>query len=123
MNIRRSAQSRQISVQCALLFKSDCILNIMYSFQVKSPLSIEMSPSGQAVVDVGHRIELHCRVSPKRLSSAKAWLKDGVVLRRNSEEVLVLDRVQREDAGMYQCHVSADDDSAQMSAQVILGGK
>uniref|UniRef100_A0A8D8VVZ6 Down syndrome cell adhesion molecule-like protein Dscam2 n=1 Tax=Cacopsylla melanoneura TaxID=428564 RepID=A0A8D8VVZ6_9HEMI len=89
--------------------------------QVKSSLSIEMSPSGQVVVDVGHRIELHCRVSPKRLASAKAWLKDGLVLRRNSEEVLVLDRVQREDAGMYQCHVSADDDSAQMSAQVILG--
>ncbi|KAI5734243.1 hypothetical protein M8J77_004297 [Diaphorina citri] len=89
--------------------------------QVKSSLSIEMSPSGQVVVDVGHRIELHCRVSPKRLSSAKAWLKDGLVLRRNSDEVLVLDRVQREDAGMYQCHVSADDDSAQMSAQVILG--
>ncbi|KAL1457020.1 hypothetical protein WDU94_001698 [Cyamophila willieti] len=85
--------------------------------QVKSSLSIEMSPSGQVVVDVGHKIELHCRVSPKRLASAKAWLKDGLVLRRNSEEVLVLDRVQREDAGMYQCHVSADDDSAQMSAQ------
>ncbi|XP_026677046.1 Down syndrome cell adhesion molecule-like protein Dscam2 [Diaphorina citri] len=102
-------------LSAAKMFEKHRILN------VKKDESVILPCSAQVVVDVGHRIELHCRVSPKRLSSAKAWLKDGLVLRRNSDEVLVLDRVQREDAGMYQCHVSADDDSAQMSAQVILG--
>jgi Immunoglobulin I-set domain len=58
------------------------------------------------------------------------WSKDGQPLQSNGKvtiqdqgKVLMVDHVQREDAGMYQCLIRTDDDSAQGTAEIRLGGK
>jgi Immunoglobulin I-set domain len=59
-----------------------------------------------------------------------SWSKDGQPLQSSSKvtiqdqgKVLMVDHVQREDAGMYQCLIRTDDDSAQGTAEIRLGGK
>ena len=54
------------------------------------------------------------------------WLKDGQRLERTSEinaQKLHIPSVQREDQGMYQCVVSAEDETAHATAELRLGGK
>ncbi|KAJ1530753.1 hypothetical protein ONE63_005607 [Megalurothrips usitatus] len=88
----------------------------------------------QVTVDVGARTELRCSVSGGNVGvgdgsggggggqPTRAWYKDGHVLAGATHASLVLDNVQREDAGMYQCVARADnDDSAQAATQVMLG--
>lgn len=91
---------------------------------VTSPLSVVVQPSKQLTVDVGARAVLTCVVSGTSLhpTATRTWLKDGHVIGPGAES-LVLQKVQREDAGMYQCLVRTEDDSAQSSVQLRLGGK
>ncbi|XP_066995296.2 cell adhesion molecule Dscam2 [Anabrus simplex] len=97
------------------------------SLHVVSPLSVVVQPAGQVTLDVGARGELHCLVSgaPSHPPAQRIWLKDGhVVGSRGGDsagEYFVLEKVQREDAGMYQCLVRGEDDSAQSSVQLLLG--
>lgn len=49
-------------------------------------------------------------------------MKDGVAL-SHSDTVLRIDQVRREDKGMYQCFVRNDQESAQASAELKLGGR
>lgn len=57
------------------------------------------------------------------------WMKDGRNLRQGpgfnfpSKDQVIITAVRRQDAGMYQCFVSNEFDSAQGSAQLTLGGK
>ena len=94
------------------------------TLHVTSPLSVVVQPSGQLTVDVGARAQLTCLVagSSPHSTPTRAWLKDGHVI-GPSTETLLLERVQREDAGMYQCMVRTEDDSAQSSVQLRLGGQ
>ncbi|XP_046406414.1 Down syndrome cell adhesion molecule-like protein Dscam2 [Ischnura elegans] len=96
-----------------------------------SPLAVSLHPR-HAVVDAGHRAEFRCHVSGARPGASISWLKDGQPVGGagsgpgsrvsvDGGERLVVDRVQREDAGMYQCMVRADEDSAQGSAELRLG--
>lgn len=77
-------------------------------------------------VDVGARAELRCTVSGGNVGQgqpSRAWYKDGHLLAGASHQTLVVEHVQREDAGMYQCVARADnDDSAQAASQLLLGG-
>ena len=49
-------------------------------------------------------------------------MKDGVAL-SHSDNVLRIEQVRREDKGMYQCFVRNDQESAQASAELKLGGR
>lgn len=85
-----------------------------------------IQPSGQFKADIGSRAEIYCFVSGGTLGAAtsRTWLKDShVVGPATNSEKLVISRVQREDAGMYQCIVQGEDDNVQSSVQLILGGK
>ena len=50
------------------------------------------------------------------------WTKDGKRL-PTSDSVIRIDAVRREDRGMYQCFVRNDQDSAQSTAELKLGGR
>nr|CAD7393335.1 unnamed protein product [Timema cristinae] len=94
------------------------------TLQVTSSISIMIQPSGQLTVDVGGRAEMQCIVTGSLVhTSSPIWLKDGHVIGPvgTSLEKLILENVQRDDAGMYQCIVRGEDDSAQSSVQLQLG--
>jgi hypothetical protein len=95
-----------------------------FTLHVISPLSVVIQPSGQLTVDVGAKAELACIVTgtSPHPSATRTWLKDGHVIGPGTER-LILEKVQREDAGMYQCVVRSEDDSAQSSLQLRLGGE
>jgi Down syndrome cell adhesion protein 1 len=50
------------------------------------------------------------------------WMKNGKRL-STSEPILRVDAVRREDRGMFQCFVRNDQDSAQSTAELKLGGR
>nr|CAD7589389.1 unnamed protein product [Timema genevievae] len=94
------------------------------TLQVTSSISIMIQPSGQLTVDVGGRAEMQCIVTGSLVhTSSPTWLKDGHVIGPvgTSLERLILENVQRDDAGMYQCIIRGEDDSAQSSVQLQLG--
>nr|CAD7442429.1 unnamed protein product [Timema bartmani] len=94
------------------------------TLQVTSSISIMIQPSGQLTVDVGGRAEMQCIVTGSLVhKSSPTWLKDGHVIGPvgTSLERLILENVQRDDAGMYQCIIRGEDDSAQSSVQLQLG--
>ncbi|KAL1110190.1 hypothetical protein AAG570_008267 [Ranatra chinensis] len=100
------------------------------NLQVGIPLAVSLQPSGQVVVDVGVRLELNCIVTGGH-NRVISWLKDANpviptttqpdLLISGSMEKLVINRVIREDAGMYQCLVRDEETSIQGSVQLILG--
>jgi hypothetical protein len=94
------------------------------TLHVTSPLNVVVQPTGQLTVDVGGKATLACLVTGTSpyVPATRTWLKDGHVIGPGGE-TLVLDKVQREDAGMYQCLVRSEDDSAQSSVQLRLGGE
>jgi len=49
-------------------------------------------------------------------------MKDGKRL-QTTESVIRIDAVRREDKGMYQCFVRNDQDSAQSTSELKLGGR
>jgi Down syndrome cell adhesion protein 1 len=50
------------------------------------------------------------------------WMKNGKRL-PTTEPVIRVDAVRREDRGMFQCFVRNDQDSAQSTAELKLGGR
>lgn len=52
-----------------------------------------------------------------------SWLKDGKTMPGHEESVLRIDSVRKEDKGMYQCVVRNEQESAQGSAELKLGGR
>lgn len=95
--------------------------------QVISPLSVAMQPAGQITADIGSRAELTCVVTggsaPGSGAAQRVWLKDGhvIVPASSTQDKFLISRVQREDAGMYQCLVRGETESAQSSLQLVLG--
>ena len=94
------------------------------TLHVTSPLNVAIQPPGQLTVDVGAKAILRCLVTGvvTHPTAAHTWLKDGHVISQGAE-IHVIERVQREDAGMYQCLARSEDDSAQSSVQLHLGGE
>ncbi|KAG8228352.1 hypothetical protein J437_LFUL006803 [Ladona fulva] len=106
---------------------------IEVALTISSPLSVSLHPR-HATIDAGHRAEFRCHVSGARPGTNVSWLKDGQPVGGgaggssgrvsvDATERLVVDAVQREDAGMYQCIVRGDEDSSQGSAELRLGGE
>ncbi|KAG1677537.1 Down syndrome cell adhesion molecule-like protein Dscam2 [Nymphon striatum] len=77
------------------------------------------------VADVGKIVNLTCTVSGYPVDNIKWRLnsEDIVVDRRiyNHGKVLTIKRIERKDAGMYQCFVKNDLQTVQATAQLLLG--
>ena len=88
---------------------------------VTAPLSASIEPQVQTV-DYGRPATLTCNAEGNPIKSI-SWMKDGVVLGQHNEPILRIEQVRRDDRGMYQCFVRNDQESAQASAELKLGGR
>ena len=75
----------------------------------------------QQVVDYGRSAKFRCNYQGNPVKEV-AWLKDGRPL-GHTEPVLRITSVSREHRGMYQCFVRNDQESAQATAELRLGGR
>ncbi|XP_050693602.1 cell adhesion molecule Dscam2-like isoform X49 [Eriocheir sinensis] len=87
---------------------------------VTAPLSAQVEPKVQTV-EFGRPATFTCTYRGNPVKSV-SWLKDGVLL-EHKEAVLRINSVGREDKGMYQCFVRNDQESAQATAELKLGGR
>ncbi|XP_015436891.1 PREDICTED: Down syndrome cell adhesion molecule-like protein Dscam2 [Dufourea novaeangliae] len=87
---------------------------------VTAPLAAEIEPSTQTI-DFGRPATFTCNVRGNPIKTI-SWLKDGKPLGLE-EPVLRIDSVKKEDKGMYQCFVRNDQESAQATAELKLGGR
>ncbi len=92
-----------------------------------APLSAYIEPPLQTI-DVGSEAIFNCTVYGHPVSGVQ-WYRDGRPLDLDdrvtleSEQVLRITQVQREDRGMYQCLIRNDRENAQAAAQLAIGGK
>ena len=87
-----------------------------------APLSAEVEPKVQ-VVDYGRPATFKCNYRGNPVKSV-SWMKNGVEIKRKSQSaVLKIDSVKKEDGGMYQCFIRNDQESAQATAELRLGGR
>ncbi|XP_026295697.1 Down syndrome cell adhesion molecule isoform X18 [Apis mellifera] len=87
---------------------------------VTAPLGAEIEPSTQTI-DFGRPATFTCNVRGNPIKTV-SWLKDGKPLGLE-EAVLRIESVKKEDKGMYQCFVRNDQESAQATAELKLGGR
>ncbi|KAK4311637.1 hypothetical protein Pmani_016876 [Petrolisthes manimaculis] len=87
---------------------------------VTAPLSAQVEPNVQTV-EFGRPATFSCTYRGNPVKSV-TWLKDGTAL-NHKEAVLRIDSVGREDKGMYQCFIRNDQESAQATAELKLGGR
>lgn len=87
---------------------------------VTAPLTAEIEPSIQTI-DFGRPATFTCTVQGNPIKTV-SWLKDGKPLGLE-ERVLRIESVKKEDKGMYQCFVRNDQESAQATAELKLGGR
>nr|AGK90306.1 down syndrome cell adhesion molecule [Cherax quadricarinatus] len=87
---------------------------------VTAPLSAQVEPSVQTV-EFGRPATFTCTYRGNPVKSV-SWFKDGTPI-NHKEAVLRIDTVGREDKGMYQCFVRNDQESAQATAELKLGGR
>ncbi|XP_054089323.1 cell adhesion molecule Dscam2 isoform X16 [Zeugodacus cucurbitae] len=87
---------------------------------VTAPLSAKIDPPTQTV-DFGRPAVFTCQYSGNPIKTI-SWLKDGKAM-GHSDQVLRIESVKKEDKGMYQCFVRNDQESAEASAELKLGGR
>ncbi|XP_076297118.1 Down syndrome cell adhesion molecule 1 isoform X36 [Lasioglossum baleicum] len=87
---------------------------------VTAPLAAEIEPSTQTI-DFGRPATFTCNVRGNPIKTI-SWLKDGKPLGLE-DHVLRIESVKKEDKGMYQCFVRNDQESAQATAELKLGGR
>lgn len=73
------------------------------------------------MVDFGRSATFKCNVRGNPIRDV-FWLKNGRPMGR-TERVLRIESVKKEDRGMYQCFVRNDQESAQATAELKLGGR
>lgn len=120
--------NQYLFVKMSFMFSIESNIMINVAIQVQSSLSVTMQPAGQLTADIGSRAELTCVVTGGSATGGAAqrvWLKDGhvIVPASSAQDQFLISRVQREDAGMYQCLVRGETESAQSSVQLVLGCK
>ncbi|KAB7494488.1 Hemicentin-1 [Armadillidium nasatum] len=87
---------------------------------VTAPLNAQVEPAVQTV-EFGRPATFTCSYTGNPVKSV-SWYKDGKPL-KHKEAVLRIPNVGREDKGMYQCFVRNDQESAQGTAELKLGGR
>ncbi|KAK7868985.1 hypothetical protein R5R35_013907 [Gryllus longicercus] len=87
---------------------------------VTAPLSAKIEPETQTV-DFGRPAVFTCKFEGNPIKTI-SWLKDGRSL-NHEDAVLRIDSVRKEDKGMYQCFIRNDQESAEATAELKLGGR
>ncbi|XP_043478457.1 Down syndrome cell adhesion molecule-like protein Dscam2 isoform X47 [Leptopilina heterotoma] len=87
---------------------------------VTAPLSAEIEPTVQTV-DFGRPATFTCNVKGNPVKTI-SWLKDGKPL-GHEDQTLRIESVKKEDKGMYQCFIRNDQESAQATSELKLGGR
>lgn len=87
---------------------------------VTAPLSAKIDPPTQTV-DFGRPAVFTCQYTGNPIKTI-SWMKDGKPI-GHSDATLRIESVKKEDNGMYQCFVRNDQESAQASAELKLGGR
>ncbi|XP_055856729.1 cell adhesion molecule Dscam2 isoform X24 [Episyrphus balteatus] len=87
---------------------------------VTAPLAAKIDPPTQTV-DFGRPAVFTCQYTGNPIKTV-SWLKDGKKI-GHSDPVLRIESVKKEDKGMYQCFVRNDQESAEASAELKLGGR
>lgn len=87
---------------------------------VTAPLSSKIDPPTQTV-DFGRPAVFTCNFEGNPIKTI-GWLKDGKPI-KHSEPVLRIESVKKDDKGMYQCFIRNDQESAQATAELKLGGR
>lgn len=87
---------------------------------VTAPLSAKIDPAMQ-IVDFGRPVVFTCHFSGNPVKTV-SWLKDGKSIGHN-DAILRIESVKKEDKGMYQCVIRNDQESAQSSSELKLGGR
>ncbi|XP_039301100.1 Down syndrome cell adhesion molecule-like protein Dscam2, partial [Nilaparvata lugens] len=88
---------------------------------VTAPLAAGVEPTTQTV-DFGRPAIFRCNYEGNPVKTV-SWLKDGKSIAGHEESVLRIESVRKEDKGMYQCFVRNEQESAQASAELKLGGR
>jgi predicted hotdog family 3-hydroxylacyl-ACP dehydratase len=99
------------------------------TLNVVTPLTAHIRPQ-QQIVDAGTPAMFNCSVQGGSGSMHISWLKDTHPLLDNTHvsivqqgQMLLLRNVRKSDRGMYQCVARSNDESAQGSAELTLGGE
>ncbi|XP_030081941.1 Down syndrome cell adhesion molecule-like protein Dscam2 isoform X10 [Drosophila hydei] len=87
---------------------------------VTAPLSAKIDPPTQTI-DFGRPAVFTCQYTGNPIKTV-SWMKDGKAM-GHSDPVLRIESVKKEDKGMYQCFVRNDQESAEASAELKLGGR
>ncbi|XP_043866972.1 Down syndrome cell adhesion molecule-like protein Dscam2 isoform X3 [Drosophila mojavensis] len=87
---------------------------------VTAPLSAKIDPPTQTI-DFGRPAVFTCQYTGNPIKTV-SWMKDGKAI-GHSDSVLRIESVKKEDKGMYQCFVRNDQESAEASAELKLGGR
>ncbi|XP_018916617.2 cell adhesion molecule Dscam2 isoform X1 [Bemisia tabaci] len=107
---------------------SGVVEQLRVALVVRTPLAVTLSPGGEVTVDVGSRLAVRCLVGGGRGHLSRTWLRNGQAVGpataphvAATQDTLVVERVKKEDAGMYQCVAKTDEESAQAAVQLMLG--
>ncbi|XP_044270333.1 Down syndrome cell adhesion molecule-like protein Dscam2 isoform X47 [Tribolium madens] len=87
---------------------------------VTAPLKAKIEPQVQTI-DFGRPATFTCNFEGNPIKTI-SWLKDGHPIDHN-EAVLRIESVRKEDKGMYQCFIRNDQESAEATAELKLGGR
>nr|XP_040576477.1 Down syndrome cell adhesion molecule-like protein Dscam2 isoform X20 [Lepeophtheirus salmonis] len=87
---------------------------------VTAPLSVDVEPKTQ-VVDYGRSVTFKCNYKGNPIKEV-FWLKNGKSINHN-ENTLRINSVKKDDRGMYQCFIRNEQESAQATAELKLGGR
>ncbi|XP_030766966.1 Down syndrome cell adhesion molecule-like protein Dscam2 [Sitophilus oryzae] len=87
---------------------------------VTAPLKASIEPKVQTV-DFGRPAVFTCKLEGNPIKTI-SWMKDGNKI-DHTDAVLKIDAVRKEDKGMYQCFIRNDQESAEATAELKLGGR
>ncbi|XP_045473824.1 Down syndrome cell adhesion molecule-like protein Dscam2 isoform X12 [Harmonia axyridis] len=87
---------------------------------VTAPLKANIAPNVQTI-DFGRPAVFTCNFEGNPIKTIR-WLKDGHPM-DHQEAVLRIEAVRKEDKGMYQCFIRNDQESAEATAELKLGGR
>lgn len=87
---------------------------------VTAPLKAKIEPTTQTI-DFGRPATFTCIFEGNPIKTI-GWLKDGKPI-GHEDAVLKIESVKKEDKGMYQCFIRNDQESAEATAELKLGGR
>ncbi|CAH1122837.1 unnamed protein product [Ceutorhynchus assimilis] len=87
---------------------------------VTAPLKASIEPKVQTV-DFGRPAVFTCKFEGNPIKTV-SWMKDGNKL-DHTDAVLRIEAVRKEDKGMYQCFIRNDQESAEATGELKLGGR